>query len=141
MSTVEEAAIVPVPRPGKGKYFVWNCEAGAFDEYIVKVGEVQQGNFVDLLIAPPILAAGFLSFNKKVFHLSLHDLLRNHVNVHPSRIKTPNHNLPARTPASGRTNSAVPTNQPGSSFEDGGVPQEHDIRWAEQMQSLLNSDD
>lgn len=130
------------PLPGKNKYLVWNTTTNVFDEFPVKLGEVQVGNFLGILVAPPIRRAGFLSHKKQIFHLSIHDLLRNHFNVTKPYIIN---NITATSTGPASTIGIQPasnTNKPRSKTDIGDeFDKESSLYWQEQINSLLNSED
>lgn len=125
------------PMPGKNKYIVWNPETNVFDEFPVKLGTTQVGNFLEMAMAPPVIRAGFLSYKKQIFYISTHDLLRSHVNVtRPYTCNTQSNSTAVRE------QSTENTDQLGSkSSSRDELDTESDIYWQEQMQSLLNSTD
>jgi hypothetical protein len=135
------SALTP-PMPGKNKYVVWNPEVEAFDEFPIKIGETLVGNFLEIIVAPPVKRAGFLSHKKQIFQLSIHDLLRNHFNVTKPYITTAsasNTNTGSTTTTGDQPTSV--TNQRGSPARPGDeLDQESSLYWEEQTQSLLNSE-
>jgi hypothetical protein len=76
-----------VPIPGKNKYIVWDEVQNKYVGFSIRLGEVQTGNFLEILAAPAVRKEGFISYKKQVFKLSIHDLLRNHVNVNQPYIR------------------------------------------------------
>jgi hypothetical protein len=129
------------PMPGKNKYIVWNSATSVFDEYPIKLSETQIGNFLEMIVVPPIRRAGFLSYKKRIIQVSINDLLRNHVNV------TKFYTTPNTQPntGSGTPVGSIPpadTIQRGTKTSSGDeLDQESSIYWKEQMQSLYNSED
>lgn len=135
------------PKPGKNKYLVWNSDKNEFDTYSIKLAETPVGKFLDILVAPPILAGGFLSYKKCVYKVSLHDLLRNHINVSIPHLTIGSNSASGGVSSTGSTTSmgaesSTGTNQSATELNTrGAVLEEHDIYWEEQVQSLLNTED
>lgn len=130
------------PTPGKNKYLVWDQNTNQFVEFSMKIGESQTGNFLEILVAPAVRRPGFLSHKKQVYHLSIHDLLRNHFNVTKPYVypATSGENTSRSTsvvggqPASNRVESATK-----SSARDE-LDEESSVHWKEQIDSLLYSE-
>ena len=129
------------PIPGKNKYVVWDPTQDRFVEFLMKLGEVQIGNFLEIIVAPPIRRAGFLSYKKQIFYISLHDLLRNHFNVTRPYI-TPVRETSTGSSTNVGTQSLNNTDQCISKTSSGNeLDEESSIHWKEQIRSLLNSED
>lgn len=122
---------------------------GEFHYFPIKLGE-RKGNFVELLIAPPMLAEGFVTFEKSLFRLSKADLFKGKVNVSspvspgnssPVVIAEPGTEQPASTPA--LESSPVAVNE--QSGVDGdfrlSVDENADLAWVEQIGALLHLED
>jgi hypothetical protein len=129
--------------PGKNKYLVFNRVTNTFEEYPVKLSETITGKFLKFAVAPPILQPGFLSYKKQVFFVSLHDLLRNHVNV-----SNPYTNVRAKSTDSTNPQSvAAGGNDPATDQSRIIVPvgdsvdQAASVFWSEQVESLYNTED
>lgn len=129
------------PMPGKNKYVVWNSELNVFDEFPIKLGEVIEGNFLEIIIAPPVRREGFLSYKKQLFYLSIHDLLRNHVNVRKPYITTAiATNTGSPTDVEKQPISVTDQSRPRTSAGDE-LDKESCLYWQEQIESLLNTED
>ena len=132
------------PKPKKNKYVSWNAAINEFEEHSIKVGTEQIGNYLSIDAAPPVRRAGFLSHNKQVYAISIHDLLRNHFNVTKPYLypDNPNH---GQNPGSTDSMGTQPANNTVQSRLETGprdeLDQESSLRWSEQMLALLNSDD
>lgn len=133
------------PIPGKNKYIAWNAVTNTFDEYPIKLSEVVVGNFLELIVSPPVRRPGFLSYKKQIVQVSLHDLLRNHINVtklyaRPNDTGTSTDSTGSNTAVGAQ--SSAGTIQCGAQAGSGDVlDQESSLYWKEQMQSLHYSED
>ena len=134
---MSEAVLV---KPGKNKYLVLNSVTNTYDEHPVKLADTPVGKFLEILVLPPVLVAGFLSYKKEVFHVTLHNLLRSKVNVtNPITL-----NAPTATSSTTltRTQSTVYSNQLGSQAGSGDeLSKESDLCWEEQIAALQYSED
>ena len=139
----ENQQIVPPATIGKNKFVTWNPALQAFEEFSIKIGDKIEGkNYVDLLIRPPVIRSGFLAFQKNIYYLSLHDILRGHFNV------TKPYARPATTTTAASPRLAAPvgaeptgnTVEPGpgnSSWSE--LDKDAYILQQEQIEFLLNS--
>lgn len=131
------------PKPGKNKFVSWNPTTNTFDEFPIKIGVVQIGNYLEIDIAPPVRRAGFLSHNKQIYFVPLHDIIRNHFNVTKPYIRTAEPiTSSSRSSAVMGTDSSSGTDQPGPQTSSGDdIDEKSSLYWQEQVQSLLYSDD
>jgi hypothetical protein len=133
-------ALTP-PMPGKNKYIVWDSSQDRFIEFPIKLGETQVGNFLEILVAPPIKRVGFLSYNKQVFHLSINDLLRNHFNVSKPYIQ-PTGETSTGSPTNVGSQSLIGPNQRSIEASTGNeLDKESSVYWQEQVRSLFYYED
>lgn len=136
---------IQVPTPGRNKFIVRNSD-GSFDEYLIKLSDKVVGNFIEFAVAPAVRQEGFLSYNKNTYKVSLHDLLRNHVNVSkPYRSdNTAGSDVGKEStgaPTSVGGNQAIDSNQPGSLQTPGDeIDEESRLYWEEQVDSLYFTD-
>jgi len=129
------------PVPGKNKYVVFDSVQDRFVEFPIRLDEVQVGNFLEISVLPPIRREGFLSYKKQTYKVTLHDLLRNHVNVNTpySRPITTNSSRSTSDVGTQPTNVANklrPKESPGDELD-----KESSLYWEEQISTLLNSED
>ena len=133
------SALTP-PIPGKNKYVVWNPEIQDFDEFPIRLGDKLVGNFLEIIVAPPVRRAGFLSYKKQIFSLSVNDLLRNHFNVTKPYTITTTDNTGSSTNVGDKPTGV--TNQSGSQAGTGDeLDKESSLHWQRQIESLLYLED
>lgn len=130
-----------VPIPGKNKYIVWDEVQNKYVGFSIRLGEVQTGNFLEILAAPAVRKEGFISYKKQVFKLSIHDLLRNHVNVNQPYIRlagTDNSrsNALVGNTTTGNTHQFIVGEGPGDELD-----KESSVHWEEQINTLYNIED
>lgn len=132
--------------PVVGTYAIQN--GVLYDYYPIKFGEVK-GDFVSLQRCPPILAEGYVTYQKKLYKVTLKDLLRSRVNVGvgPYSVPTTNNVAGAAITAAAAPSSPTPglqvtAGQPELDPITGvQVTQAADVAWKEQVDSLLYSVD
>ena len=126
------------PIPGKNKYLVWDEVGQSFVPFVMKLGEVQVGNFLEMLVPPPVRREGFLSYKKQVFKVTLPHLLRNKVDVsrpyqYPVITSEPTSAEVVRNPSFNTVNL-------GPVQDDGGeVSKEADLLFKNQIGTLYSS--
>ena len=136
--------IVPPTSIGKNKFVSVNPVSGVFEEFSIKVGEKIEGkNFVKLLVRPPVIRGGFLAFGKKIYQLSLHDILRGHFNATKPYIRTTNTTTTCSelaTPVD--VNPTSNTNQQGPEDTFGtDIDEAANLYFEEQVELLFNIED
>ena len=134
--------IVPPVAIGKNKFVTWNPTTSTFEEFSIKIADQIEGkNYVELLVRPPVIRGGFLAFKKKIYQLSLHDILRGHFNVtkHYNRPATTNNTTIPEPAASLGGNSTSNTDQQRSQDAlRASIDQAADLYFQEQVEQLYN---
>jgi hypothetical protein len=119
-------------------------ENGLFFEYYpVKFG-VELGQYVQLTKLPPVLKEGYVTFNKKLYKLTLQDLIRRRLNVgQPSYGTEPTPTEPGKPntlPKVVRTSSDN-IESDTSQLAEIQICQDADMAWTEQVHTLLHTID
>ena len=118
-----------------------------FDYYPLKVEYSGRGLFANIISAPHLVSEGWVTFNKKVYFVSIQDYLRRRVNV------TTAANLASinstDTGAAGTSSSGVNsesngnvqqhTDQQGPSQQTADEHKEADLAWKEQIRELYSA--
>ena len=133
-------AIVPPEKIGKNKFVVWNNATRTFEEFSIKIADKQNGkNYIDLSRRPPVIRSGFLAYEKNIYQLSIHDVLRGHFNAtrpyhRPATtdlITAPVGNIPTNN-----SNKSRPEKSLGTSFDEAA-----NLYFEEQIELLFNIED
>lgn len=119
-------------------------DTGHFNYYKIKLEkEVRKegSNFVDILISPPVLSEGYISFKRKIYLVTLRDLLRRRVNV-----STPITNFKFEFPTTvplvvDNTTTSIPDKLGIGNLPGGGDDESINLHWEEQIESLFYLDD
>lgn len=112
-----------------------------FEYYPIKFG-IELGSYVQLTKLPPVLKEGYVTFNKKLYRLTLQDLIKRRLNVgqpsYGTERVTPNstNNQPV---ASEMVTTRVDTIEPGlGDPAEIQISQDADVAWFEQISTLLH---
>lgn len=118
-----------------------------FDYYPIKLGD-KTGDFVQLTKLPPVIAEGFVTYNKRLYKLTYRDFFRRRLNVQSSYTAPTS---ATRTGAVESTNTPEPIGvvEAGDNSVQSGVGnsvelqvlEDANLAWDEQINSLLHSID
>lgn len=80
VTSIRPKESLAILKPVNNTYAVRN--GMLYDYYSIKLGEATpNGKFVPLVKSPPLMKEGFVTFNKKLFKVTLRDLFRRQINV------------------------------------------------------------
>jgi hypothetical protein len=119
-----------------------------FEYYPLVCKKTQRGNFLDIEISPGVLAEGVAMIDKKLYDVSLKDLVRRRIDVRKQRISEEPVREPRRRTRAKANDTVLTTasivqlsadQQRPSSLDSDQVAQAADLAWQDQVGTLLET--
>lgn len=131
----------------KNAFVFFNEETQLWEYFKCQLGDLRcNGKFIDMIITPPFLAEGYVSYGKDYYKVTIRDILRKKVHV-SAKYSIPGRNRASRAAANNSTTTnpfrvegteGCRNESAASESDESRISEDANLAWKEQIRTLYH---